>query len=96
MYCPICDQKTINCDCTAEERRMHCEIEEIKERLPIWILCSERMPEEHQHVIGWKSPWSRAGEVWRNDEFVWFSGDFEQVEAITHWMPMPEPPEANA
>lgn len=39
MTCPICDQKPANCDCTAEERRQHGEIEDLEceiERLRCW------------------------------------------------------------
>lgn len=33
MRCPICDNKPMNCDCTAEERRQFCEIEELQEQI---------------------------------------------------------------
>jgi len=29
MLCPICDQKTMNCDCTPKERGQHSEIERL-------------------------------------------------------------------
>lgn len=33
MRCPICDNKPMNCDCTAEGRRKFCEIEELQEQI---------------------------------------------------------------
>jgi hypothetical protein len=30
MYCPICDQKPMNCDCTEAERRMYSETEDLE------------------------------------------------------------------
>jgi len=30
MNCPICDQKPMNCDCTAAERQQYGEIEELR------------------------------------------------------------------
>ena len=33
MTCPICDQKPMNCDCTAEERRQYGEIEDLEDEI---------------------------------------------------------------
>ena len=33
MYCPICDQKPMNCDCTPEERRMRSENEDLEDEV---------------------------------------------------------------
>ena len=33
MACPICDQKPMNCDCTAIERRQFAEIAELEEQV---------------------------------------------------------------
>ncbi len=33
MACEICGQKQMNCDCTAEEKRMAAEITELQERV---------------------------------------------------------------
>ena len=30
MTCPICDQKPMNCDCTAEEKRLYSETEDLE------------------------------------------------------------------
>ena len=67
-----------------------------------WIPCSERMPEENVYVIAWakRKHHSRAimailiNGIWKigaND----ISDGFHVQGEITHWMPMPEPPEVN-
>jgi hypothetical protein len=33
MYCPRCDQKPMNCECTALERRMHSENEDLQDEV---------------------------------------------------------------
>lgn len=33
MPCPICDQKPANCDCSAEERRMYGENEDLENEI---------------------------------------------------------------
>jgi len=58
-----------------------------------WIAVSERMPEEYERVIGWRAGLVRAGEVWRNESGGWLCGDCEPAGGITHWMPLPEPPQ---
>ena len=107
MYCPICDQKPMNCDCTPEERRMHAEIEDLEERMPRWISVKERLPELMTEVLGWHKAdrvraWFRhsgtvqggpmAGNRWE----AWSPQDREcddcEVDAPSHWMPLPEPP----
>lgn len=59
---------------------------------PNWIPCSERMPEANTRVLIW---WidgvncaTLYGSVWETDE-----GNFPEVGSVTHWMPLPEPPE---
>jgi len=69
------------------------EIEELQEQVPQWISVSQRLPEEYERVIGWRAGLVRAGEVWRNESGGWLCGDCEPAGGITHWMPLPEPPE---
>jgi hypothetical protein len=99
MYCPICDQKTMNCDCTQEERRMHAEIEELNEQIPRWISVKERLPEENVEV--WVVAVGPSGKalfyaaaMWRmtpSGRMEWEDEDCV-IHHPTHWMPLPAPP----
>jgi hypothetical protein len=69
------------------------------EDLPRWISVSERLPDEHQEVLVWNgggqchNPWQ--GHVlceYRNGEWR-ESQQSDLFPGITHWMPLPEPPE---
>jgi hypothetical protein len=33
MACPVCDQKPMNCDCTAQERRLYAETQDLEEEI---------------------------------------------------------------
>jgi hypothetical protein len=57
-----------------------------------WIPASERLPDQHQEVIGWwgDTPQPHAGFAWIDDNGVWNS-DSDYPDP-THWMPLPEPP----
>lgn len=63
-----------------------------------WISVKDRMPEEHN---GWSTDvlvvwdWERTGGrklvgINRTNFVTWVKGD---PDVITHWMPLPEPPE---
>ncbi|HFU0694532.1 TPA: DUF551 domain-containing protein [Escherichia coli] len=63
-----------------------------------WISCSERMPEDGQHVIILCDGAFVLYAQYRNGEFfdVVRNGEefFEtQSRNVTHWMPLPEPPQ---
>lgn len=56
--------------------------EKSKPRSCQWISVSERPPEEMETFIGW-----------HKDGFVVLTtNSFDELENITHWMPLPEPP----
>lgn len=63
-----------------------------------WIPCIERLPEKHVEVLAYSPYWGKivvamwGGEFWLEQ---WTDDDLEQSE-ITHWMPLPEPPEGGA
>lgn len=65
-----------------------------------WIPCSERLPEENVYVLAWAKRAHKSNAIlsvlingiWKigvND----CSDGFHAVGKITHWMPLPEPPE---
>jgi len=63
--------------------------------LPRWIPVSERLPEDGKRVLAVTRVGGLAevGEFTFNSRGEWFSTDYGSWNA-THWMPLPEPPEA--
>ena len=66
---------------------------------PRWISVEERLPEIEMHgtsrvVLAWEPDHGRCfAMVYDNGQGKrWFSGGVE-IPNITHWMPLPEPPE---
>ncbi|HBO3570002.1 TPA: ead/Ea22-like family protein [Escherichia coli] len=65
-----------------------------------WIRCSERMPEIRQTVIGWNGYAVRQCVYTRNEYAKTQKGREPRFETltgiwhgVTHWMPLPEPPQ---
>lgn len=73
-----------------------------------WIPCSERLPEKDgvylaaNAYIGWIAIYSFAKEkkisgLWGLQKDVWWrlnrEWGIQRMDGITHWMPLPEPPE---
>ena len=61
-----------------------------------WIPAAERLPEKNKEVVGWykDNPFSpfRYGVVsWNGHGWV-FTYAQRYVDAVTYWMPLPEPP----
>jgi hypothetical protein len=46
MACPICEQKPMNCDCTAQERRLYAETQDLEEEV-------ERLRSENARLTTW-------------------------------------------
>lgn len=71
--------------------------------IPHWIKCSERLPEEGQTVICYNGmifmgfyqvehcPYEKSKQGWNIDFAEYEDGIFRERE-VTHWMPLPEPP----
>lgn len=80
------------------------EIETLRGQLPRWIQVEERLPENGVPVLinyigsndGKYHPDGTA--VWTDHGCFWWEGSLEDCDTevavpITHWMPLPEPPE---
>lgn len=67
------------------------EIEDIVE-LPRWIPVEERLPEEAERVLTWRGKDGINAECWTEWE-GWELTALLSDERVTHWMPLPEPPE---
>lgn len=65
MACPICDQKPMNCDCTAEERRQYGEIEDLEDEIArLRLTDAERESLEGAiDVLEQEDQWHAAGEA---------------------------------
>ena len=80
------------------------EIEKLRGQVPRWIPVEERLPENGVPVLinyigsndGKYHPDGTA--VWTDHGCFWWEGSLEDCDTevavpITHWMPLPEPPE---
>ena len=90
----------VDCGCVSTETLMHwMRVAYEAGNSPVtpesWISCSERMPDDGQEVVvqthsGWRYIAfyeSHSGLFYDSPE-----GDVEYV-LVTHWMPLPEPPQ---
>lgn len=66
-----------------------------------WISCSERMPDDKQYVWCWGKSygWTECDTFegyydWSRNKWWTVTGDGEEpASKVTHWMPLPEPPQ---
>ena len=58
-----------------------------------WIPVSERMPEDGQSVIVFWGKYREVGEAVFGKDDKWFSTDRGGCFDVSHWMPLPSPPE---
>lgn len=88
----------------AEPVSQTCKLNEPSGNYPVtpdsWISCSERMPEIRQTVIGWNGYAVRQCVYKRNEYAKTQKGREPRFETltgiwhgVTHWMPLPEPPQ---
>ena len=58
-----------------------------------WISCSERMPDNNHDVLFF-DVWGYIRIGWFSaDDWSWFTSDDGCCMEVTHWMPLPEPPQ---
>lgn len=58
-----------------------------------WISCSERMPDNNHNVLFF-DVWGYIRIGWFSaDDWLWFTSDDGCCMEVTHWMPLPEPPQ---
>ncbi len=59
----------------------------------VWISCSERMPDNNHDVLFF-DVWGYIRIGWFSaDDWSWFTSDDGCCMEVTHWMPLPEPPQ---
>ena len=75
------------------------EIEKLRAQLPRWIPVTERLPEDRSDVLVvayWHERWGVYMGWCAPERAAWSVhigiGDRSDI-AVTHWMPLPEPPE---
>lgn len=95
----------VDCGCVSTETLMHWmrmayEAGDSPVTPDGWINCSDRMPEIRQTVIGWNGYAVRQCVYTRNEYAKTQKGREPRFETltgiwhgVTHWMPLPEPPQ---
>ena len=61
-----------------------------------WVSVEERLPENNAQVLMWSAKWkiAEAGSYYNQDFWVYSEiGDGYIADKITHWMPLPAPPD---
>ena len=61
-----------------------------------WVSVEERLPEGHAQVLMWSAKWNiaEAGSYYNKHFWVYSEiGDGYIADNITHWMPLPAPPD---
>lgn len=63
-----------------------------------WISVKDRLPAKHECVLIYDSVCHNIYIAWRDDDLdVWFSEEYlPDFVYVTHWMPLPEPPEVTS
>lgn len=64
-----------------------------------WISVEERLPDPFVSVLGYcpdEEPLPTVHECYLGGYGQWCSAQMYDMEKVTHWMPLPEPPEEGA
>lgn len=56
-----------------------------------WISVNEQLPEKMQSVLVYRD--GDMGVDFIDDNGGWFWNDTDELPPVTHWMPLPAPPE---
>lgn len=71
-------------------------LDELWAKIPKWIPVSERLPEGAETVVG-ISEEAGTQTMWLDLNHQWhLESDHSEVDCVTHWMPLPDPPTASA
>ena len=62
----------------------------VVQKLPKWIPVKERLPERCNFCL--VADFGDVCEAYYNSDGVWFSQG-NQLKGVSHWMPLPQPPE---
>nr|DAF41905.1 MAG TPA: Protein of unknown function (DUF551) [Caudoviricetes sp.] len=66
-----------------------------KDTMCNWISVKDRLPVAKEVVLAYESAFDSMSMAFRlpgTEEFI-NVGDYYALDAVTHWMPLPEPPE---
>ena len=86
--CPRCGKK--DCDYPNYSARDFCGWLDDAPTIGGWISVSDRLPDNNSTVLAWESQGFAFVDTWEYGSFK--VGDNNGAN-ITHWMPLPEPPE---
>jgi hypothetical protein len=69
------------------------ELVTLRNQLPKWVSAEDELPEENKQIISYLAYKGMAVLQYENKHF-YMQGAFQPLpkEAVTHWMPLPEPP----
>ena len=98
--CPLMD--LCESDDGSVQREILALIQTLEAQVPKWISVEERLPEGEvialcndpgaycygEYIVGYVSPYNELEGVGFRAE-----NDYELLDGVTHWMPLPEPPE---
>lgn len=61
-----------------------------------WISVKDRLPEAEEKILAYEAAFDSMSIAFRlpDTENYINDGDFYTLDAVTHWMPLPKPPEA--